>query len=265
MGKEVNSQIPSNDPYDMYENDEEEEEEEENNNKSNNNDNTSDLPKDIDPDELNLLINVKDQLGTFGHYIEGIGRTYNLTQKGCSKMYVCLTNTFAKVWTIYNYEKKLNEAHSGGIDDTCKKIQIILEDYILYITSMNLDVYCPDFLYRNKNEYTDEEIIDASIAIGDLVQLLSDPDGFDWTPYEIENYKKARRTFKEICSNDINAPIEQRECSCGEIITEEKMDVTEKDKVIDFIRDTLDEINPAWQTKKVIELNSMLQALPCNN
>ena len=36
MGKEVNSQIPSNDPYDMYENDEEEEEEEENNNKSNN-------------------------------------------------------------------------------------------------------------------------------------------------------------------------------------------------------------------------------------
>lgn len=261
MGMEVKSQILSNDPYDTYENDEEEDEDLEEIN-------TYD-------DEIAKLGNIiqSDSLGSFGALIKSTVNTYIMTNdEGCSKAYVCMWNLLSKYNEIITYEAKLKVLKLD-----CKDRQKLLEDYILYIGTINLDIYCVDFL----NKLSDTELVNVMFAFQDFYFVYS-------VPPMLSPYKEARKFAKEYCTGDIYN-IEKRkehkeryeyeysygepslkwlsefeeDCDCGEYIG--SLDEEQKFKVLTDIRSIIDGINPIWQGQKLIELNEMLQALPCNN
>ena len=239
------------DYFDMYDGDEEEENEE-----NNEEDNTFKMPND---EELKALGQALDSIGSLGKIVTGAAKTYRMGEEGCSKTYICMWNTLDKYANIFNYEKKLSR---DKLD--CKERQIIIEDYILFIASMNLDNYCIEHLHPDNNELENVELIDAMLAMG-YYGLLS---------FEIPILKPYMRTYQEVdpfCTNQTkpNGIIfedfmpKDLPCSCGEYVG--TFDRTEKEKVLQDIRTILDDINPIWQGQKLLELNQMLQALPCNN
>lgn len=263
MGMEVKSQIPSNDPYDMYEDDEEEEDLEEINTYDN---------------EITKLGNIiqSDSLGSLGGLILGAVGTYRMGQKGCSKTYMCMWNTLAKYLDILTYEKKLK-----GDKLDCKERQIVIEDYILFIGTMNLDAYCLEYL--QPEELENHEIVDAMLAMARAYWFFTSKEEYDVTDTIKGEYDKSGVDFLEpyidappkvnpFCSNDLlngkdwnNRGIHPDDlgCACGEYTGE--FDQAEKAKVIKDIRSIIDGINPIWQGQKLIQLNKELNMLPCNN
>ncbi|MCW5519689.1 hypothetical protein J1N09_07555 [Aureitalea sp. L0-47] len=253
-GMEVKSQTPSNNPYDMYDTEDDEEEEDYEELKTYDN-------------EITKLGNIiqSDSLGSLGGLIIGAVGTYRMGQKGCSKTYMCMWNTLAKYLDILTYEKKLK-----GDKLDCKERQILIEDYILFIGTMNLDSYCLEYL--QPEELENHEIVDAMLAMAVAYWYFRGKEYTNHGVDMLEPYIDTPPLVNPFCSNDLlngkdwnNRGIHPDDlgCACGEYIGE--VDQAEKDKVIKDILTILDDINPVWQGQKLIELNEMLQALPCNN
>lgn len=234
----------------------------------------TDMLDDFNPSDLKRILS-SDSLGSLGRIVTGAITTYNLGEKGCSKTFICMWKTLEKYRDIINYERKLSY---DKLD--CKERQIVIEDYILFITSMNLDNYCLEHLHPDSNQLENHEIVDAMLAMGmGKVIILSNIDDFTGidksffvTRLLTESYKDIWPEADPYCTEDLlngnewndgEVQISELGCSCGEYIGQ--MDPTEKAKVLKDIRTIIDGINPIWQGQKLIELNQMLQALPCNN
>ncbi|MEZ4778276.1 MAG: hypothetical protein R2786_02705 [Flavobacteriaceae bacterium] len=256
------------DLFDMYDGDEVEEEGLEKNTNPENK--GIKLPND---QELKNIMTVMENAGALGGiFSNAISSGEMILGRDCSSTYVCMYNTVKKMISIYGYEHILKFGDGGPEGLTCVQEKSVLEDYAMFLLSMNLDLYCIEHLRGNEGEdgedwthttLTDEEIIDAMLAMG---QAYMDSGG---ALPSIANYQDTYLKADPYCTNDLGiidpGPGENKKtgCSCGEYTG--TLDLYQRDLVVGDIKNLIDQMNPLWQAQKAVEINRRLKELPCNN
>ena len=220
---------------------------------------------DMDPsmkegDKIKAILNNSGAVGSFGGNAIS---SYNMVMEGCDATYVCMYNTLKKVYKIYLYEKALSEKEEKL---GCSRKKELLQDYALFIVSMNLDLYCIEQLHPDGNELEDFELINAMLAMGDIVDdSRRDTDVSEpvFLPMLIP-YRRLRPKVNPYCSEDLiikNRESNVRACDYGDYSG--TLDLEEKNKLLKNIRTIIDDINPMWQMSRAIQINQHLKALPC--
>jgi hypothetical protein len=218
-------------------------------------------------DSLQYILNATGAVGAFP---SSAIDSFKMVSDDCDATYICMYNTLKKVVIIGNLELQLRK-----IRHSCYETKVILENYALYLLSMNLDLYCIEHLHPDGNELTDVQLINAMLAISDIYYDIVYHDDYDeWViagqeggelhlPM-LDSYADFRRIANPYCSEDLvefNAEI-KLPCGCG--IYNGTLDTEEKNKLLKDIRTIIDDINPMWQAAKAVEINTRLKALPCN-
>ncbi len=220
-----------------------------------------DLDEQPDRYKVDIIQKMLGMTGAVGDFpASGIG-SYNLVNEGCDATYVCMHNTLKKVYRIYEYEQALRpkEEKLG-----CNREKEILQDYSLFLLTLNLDLYCIEQLHPDGNELEDVELINAMMAISDIY-VRSISDGYTLIP-ALGEYMETRVMANPYCSEDLIAAQEidgvlYLPCDCGDFSG--TLDLAKKNKILKDIRSMLDDINPMWQMAKAIEINERLNTLPC--
>ena len=213
-------------------------------------------------DSLQGLFGVIGAVGVFpGNAIS----SYKMVNEGCERTYICMYNTLYKLFMVHYYEGVLSEEEPSNRGTlSCKNEKIILQDYALFLLTLNLDTYCIEHLHPDGNELEDVELINAMLAIADIYNV------FDYRMLNInmpmiKPYSKIRSIADPYCSEDIR-PIdkktEQGPCDCGDYSG--TLDTAKKNKILQDIRSIIDDINPMWQMARAIKINERLNTLPCD-
>lgn len=251
--KQINAQTPvPEDYFDLYEVDDEDDEDNENKQEQNtNNFNLTNIQK---------LLN---ETGAIGAFPSSAISSFRMVNDDCERTYICTINTLIKVFRIAEYELLLKQA-----DLSCEDRKKLLQNYLLYLPTLNLDTYCIEHLHPDSNELMDAELINVMLAMRDVYFDYIDEDytyGEESLPM-LYSYRQIRTKADPFCSEnlfEINDSTGRKPCDCGEY--DGILDSEEKFKLLTDIRLMIDGINPLWQSQKAIEINGRLKAVPCNN
>ncbi len=242
------------DYFDLYEEDDDDDDDE--NNKDTQNQNTDDF-------NLSNIQKLLSETGAAGAFPSSVISSFSMVNDNCERTYICTFNTLIKVFRIAEYELALKNAELS-----CGDRKKLLEDYVIYLMTLNLDLYCIEHLHPDSNELMDAELINVMLAMRDV---YFDYIGGDYAFGEaslpmLYSYSHIRSKADPYCSEDlwsIDSSTNRLPCDCGEYSG--TLDSEEKFKLLTDIRLMIDGINPLWQAQKAIELNGKLKALPCND
>lgn len=245
LNVEINAQTPvPEDYFDLYDNEPSEDDD----------GNTEELKiDDINIYELKAVFDATGALGAFPSMVILDGQ---LVDRDCDETFTCMVNTLFKVFKIAEYEHYLKSD-----DLSCNVRKVLLQDYAMYLITLNLDIYCIDHLHPDSNELSDVQLINVMLAISDFLEAITEESVAAMKAWPmLFPYRKIREVADPFCSKELkNGTI----CDCGEYTG--TLDTAEKNKLLMDIRTIIDDINPMWQTAKAIEINQKLKALPCQD
>ena len=221
--------------------------------------------------EFENALGALDSLGSLGTIFSNAINSGKMTlERDCSSTFVCMYNHLKKILMIFQYE------HSLSYVKSCEQKKTVLEDYSLFLLSMNLELYCIEHLRgedeNNRSTLSEEEIIDAMLAMGEFYRTegIKYPNEFS----RLINYRNINEEVNDICTNDVSlikqdedgsdsSTLWAKNCSCGEITG--SLWGEDRGEAIMQIHFIIDRFNPLWQTRKAGEINRRLKELPCNN
>ena len=206
-------------------------------------------------DKLDSLLNGG---GALGQYVLGVKNTTAGGTIEAPAEYLCAKRITSLYYKAVWYELGLK---AEGI--SCYEKKSHIQDYLMFLLTLNLETYCVDLLHPEANTLNEVELINVMLAFDD--QLEDDPliktlaDTQDEGKILLEYYNAVREHSNPLCMNDLFPGKE--EMDCGTFIGE--MNQTEKAKVIKDLGFLIDGLNPIWQANKAIALNKRLEQLPC--
>ncbi|HPF11978.1 MAG TPA: hypothetical protein PKW08_10885 [Flavobacteriaceae bacterium] len=240
---QVKAQVPvPEDYFDLYEEDDGDD--------NNGNDET-----ETNPLNLNDIKEALGGIGATGAFPLSALNSIEMVNEGCEKTYVCMYNTLIKVFKIAEYEYLLKDGKLS-----CSQEKALLQDYALYLLSLNLDLYCVEHLHPDGNTLSDTELVNVMLAMNYFYDAIAGDDsmyGKESLPM-LYPYRNIRPIANPYCSEDLSL---EGACDCGSY--NGTLDLTEKNKLLQNIRTIIDDINPMWQTAKAIEISNRLKELPC--
>lgn len=243
---EINAQTPvPEDYFDLYDNEPSDDDD----------GNTEELK--IDDIKIYELKGLFDRLGALGAFPSRVILDGIIASRGCNdETYTCMLNTLLKVLKIAEYEHYLKSDELS-----CNVRKVLLQDYAMYLITLNLDIYCIDHLHPDSNELSDVQLINVMLAISDFLEAKTEGSVDDMKGWPmLFPYRKIREVADPFCVEELKSTTT---CDCGEY--NGTLDTTEKNKLLMDIRTIIDDINPMWQTAKAIEINQKLKALPCQD
>ncbi len=179
-----------------------------------------------------------------------------LANEGCDGTYICMYNTLIKVLKIGEYEMALKSNELL----TCEVKKAVLQDYAMYLLTLNLDIYCIDKLHPDNKNLEDVDLINVMLAIRDFMSVNSDdaPGAMKDSWPILYPYRLIRSVADPYCAENL-----LEDCSCENYSG--TIDPTEKNKLLQDLRTIIDDINSLWQTAKAIEISKRLKVLPYND
>jgi hypothetical protein len=218
-------------------------------------------PKPFNLDEIKTML---ENTGAVGSFPASAISSFKMVNENCDATYICMYNTLKKVFKIYEYENTL-DVNLGEEENeeplACYREKELLQDYALFLLTLNLDLYCIEHLHPDGNDLEDVELINAMIALDDICIAAGERV---WRMPFLRKYCGFRDKVNPYCSQDLmygNTEI-PAPCNCGDY--NGTLDLEEKNKVLKHIRTIIDNINPLWQAAKAVEINGRLKALPCD-
>lgn len=248
---EINAQTPvPEDYFDLYDN-EPSDDDSENQNSEN-----------LNLDDMEEILNA---IGAVGVFPSSAISSFKLVNEGCDSTYICMYNTLKKVFSVYRYEYLFK---LKSLPLKCESEKKYLQDYALFLLTLNLDIYCIEHLHPDGNELKDVELINAMLAMRDIYFDFIEQQ-YDWGEEKLPllfAYSHIRSIADPFCSEDlyeIDNSTGSIPCGCG--IYSGTLDAAEKNKLLQDIRTIIDDINPMWQMQKAAEISKRLKALPCQD